>query len=291
SLHRVQLLDGFAWAQRLHNGFQKLTLEDVQAILQNAATHDPFAPALAPILMAHAPQAQHDAIADWRAHGYPWRDADGDGVYDDAGYGVYLHVRQDLQDRVFRDELGGFTRAYDPDPETAGDPHAGDQGTNDNKDALLLQALDGQASHDWCDDIGTPQHESCADVIADAFASAGTIGPMPLWHSRFSPIGAGPAYEMPMTNRATYYHFHVGTDTSRSISTLPPGESGELTVPDLVDVIVNGGPGPEHMRDQLPLYNGFQGKPVPVTEEQAHAVSGEPTTLLVPVPPPVPAAP
>jgi hypothetical protein len=290
SLHRAQLLDSFVHMQYARNGMQKFTLADVQAIVRNAATHDPFAPALEPILAQHAPDnASRDALAAWRERTYPWEDDDGDGRYDDAGYGLYLRVRQDLQDRVFGDEQGPFERVWDPDPETAGDPHAGDQGTNDNKDAALLDALDGHARYAWCDDVRTSEVEGCADAIAAAFAAHASLAALPLWHSRFTPIGAGPAYEMPMTNRATYVHFHVGPDTAQSVSTLPPGESGELNLTDFLDLELHGGPGPQHMHDQLPLYESFQGKPVPVTEDQARALSGEPQDLLVPIPPePVP---
>jgi hypothetical protein len=86
-----------------------------------------------------------------------------------------------------------------------------------------------------------------------------------------------------MTNRATYYHFHVGSDPALSVSAIPPGQSGHLSLLDLADIVLNGGQGPPHMRDQLPLYEHFGFKPVPLTEAQAHALAGDPSTLLVPI--------
>jgi penicillin amidase len=280
-VHRVQLLDAMVKDRLTQRGFTTLTLADVQGIAHDAATRDPFARAIVPLLIPHAPSAAQQALKAWQAADYAWRDADADGLYDDAGYALYVKVRQDLQSRVFADEQGAFLRIWDPNPETAGDPHAGDQGTNDNKDAALLDALGDRTGFDWCDNVATAAKETCSDVIADSFAEVGSVPAMPVWHSRFSPIGAGPAYEMNMTNRATYFHFHVGSDPTQSVSAIAPGESGHLSLLDFVDLEVNGGQGPPHMHDQLPLYEGFQFKPVPVSEEQARALASSTTILVV----------
>lgn len=282
SLHRVQLLDAAVRKAIVASPDFKLDLPELQGALRHAATHDPFAPAIIPFLLPSAPAAAAADLRPWLAEGAPWADADGDGVYDHAGMAWYDAVRPVLQQRVFADELGSFTRSWNPDPATHGDPHAADHGTADTRDALLLDALRGLGGHDWCDDVATAGHETCADTIAAAFADAGTPGPLAVYRTHFTPIGAGPAYTMPMTNRATYYHFHVGTDTARSVSALPAGETGHLSLLDLADVVLNGGQGPEHMSDQLPLYNGFTFKPVPVTRAQAEAVAAETQTLLVP---------
>ncbi|HEV8359232.1 MAG TPA: penicillin acylase family protein [Candidatus Thermoplasmatota archaeon] len=281
SLHRVQLLDQAVRRAIDASRDHLLDLPELRGALRDAATHDPFAGALIPYLLEGAPQgAQHD-LAAWAAEGAPWADADADGTYDDAGMAWYDAMRPQLQERVLGDELGPLMRSWNPNPMTSGDPHAADHGTADTRDALMLDALSGHASHDWCDDVATPAHETCNDVVALAFADAGAPEPLAVYRSPFTPIGAGPAYTMPMTNRATYFHFHVGTDITRSGSALPPGESGHLSVLDLADVVLNGGQGPEHMRDQLPLYNAFELKPVPVTRAQAESLAAETQVLLV----------
>lgn len=290
SVHRVQRLDQEVREALAASPDGKLDLDGVKGVLRSAATHDSLAFGLEPELRAHAPPAAQADLGAWAAQDYPWRDADGDGFYDDLGHAWYDPVRADLQRRVLGDELGPFLRVWNPDPRTAGDPHAGDHGTHDNKDALLLDALRGATGRDWCDDVTTPEHETCAQHIEAAFAAAGSPGPLAVHTSRFSPIGAGPAYTMTMTNRATYYHFHdpVGDTAlpqSRSGSAIPPGQSGHLTAAQLALVACCGDQGSQHMRDQLPLYVNFEFKPVPITMGQADAASGgEPQTLLVPPP-------
>jgi hypothetical protein len=278
----VERLDKEAHKAILASPDGKLDLAQVEEILHQAAIRDPLAPALVPLLLPHAPTAARAALAAWAQADYPWRDDDHNGIYDDLGHAYYDAVHIDLQKRVLGDELGSFTRVWNPDPSTSDDPHAADHGRHDNKDAILDDALAGTTKHLWCDDANTPQLETCADMIGRAFAAIGDPSPQAVHKTTFTAIGAGPAYQMNMTNRATYYHFHVGVDTSTSVSAIAPGESGLLTIPDLIDVVANGGQGPPHMHDQLPLYNEFRFKVVPFTEAQAAAVSGAPQTLLVP---------
>jgi penicillin amidase len=287
SVHRVQGLDRAAQLAIQGSPDGKLDLAQVKDILRYAATHDPLAAPMVAQWLPFAPPAAQAALQAWQDHGFAWADGDHDGVYDDLGHAYYDAVRIDLQARVLGDEEGPFLRAWNPDPRTAGDPHAADHGAHDNKDTVLLDALSGAAQHAWCDDITTDAAETCAQQVQASFARVGDPAPTAVHRSRFTAIGAGPAYEMDMTDRATYYHFHVGTDTSQSASAIPPGQSGYLSVPDLLDIVLNHGQGPVHMRDQLPLYVGFQFKPVPVTEAQAAALSGAPTTLVVPIVPAV----
>lgn len=282
SVHRVERLAAEAQAEILASPDGKLDLAQVKDILKAAATRDSLAAKMVAALLPHAPPAAAADLATWAADGLPWADADRDGLYDHLGHAWYDRVRGDLQGRVLGDELGPFLRVWNPDPQTGSDPHAGDHGTHDNKDALLLDALTGAAAHDWCDTLGTDAVETCAKHVAAAFAAAATPGPRDVHLSRFTPIGAGPAYTMPMTNRATYYHFHVGVDTGQSVSAIPPGQSGHLTPLDLFDIVVNRGQGPAHMRDQLPLYNDFRFKVVPTTRAEAQAVAASEATLLVP---------
>jgi penicillin G amidase len=281
SVHRVQLLDAAVRDAIAASRDGKLDLLELQGALRAAATHDPFAPALMPYLLAGAPPEAAGPLASWDAAGAPWADADGDGVYDFAGMAWYDAVRPRLQERVLGDELGSFMRTWNPDPMTSGDPHAADHGTADTRDALMLDALSGRAAHDWCDDVRTLGHESCSEIVAAAFEDAGTPGPLDVYRTPFTPVGAGPAYTMPMTNRATYYHFHVGTDTVRSVSALPAGETGHLTALEFADIVLNGGQGPAHMHDQLDLFNRFALKPVPVTRAQADAIAVESNSLVV----------
>lgn len=288
SVHRVERLDEEVREAIIASPDGKLDLDQVKAILKQAATHDSLAAKMVAVLNPFAPQGARQALEAWADDDFAWQDADGDGLYDHLGHAWYDAVRSRLQHTVLGDELGPYLRVWNPDPQTSSDPHAGDHGTHDNKDALLLDALNDRSGNDWCDDVATPGvHETCSQLIKAAFAAAaaGNVTALPVHQSAHTPIGAGPAYKMPMTNRATYYHFHVGTDTTQSVSAMPPGQSGHLTLPELIDVVFLGGQGPEHMRDQLPLYVNFEFKPVPVTEAQAQALAETTQTLVIPAAP------
>lgn len=288
SVHRVERLHEETVEAIIASPDGRLDLAQVKAILKEAATHDSLAAKMVAVLAPFAPMDAKQALDAWADSDFAWQDADADGVYDHLGHAWYDKVRGSLQARVLGDELGPFLRAWDPNPQTAGDPHAGDHGTHNNKDALLLDALQGRSGNDWCNDVSTPAvHETCSQLIEEAFeaAAAEGVAPLAIHESIHTPIGAGPAYAMPMTNRATYSHFHVGTDAAQSVSAIPPGQSGHLTVPELISITFLGGEAPEHMRDQLPLYLGFQFKPVPVTEAQAQAVAETTQHLVIPLAP------
>lgn len=303
SVHRVERLD-----KELHdlidaradaNGNGRLALEDVKTILKNAATQDSLAGQIVPRILASTPAGAAPgataALSEWAADDYPWRsngavsNPEGE-LYDDRGHAVYDALLPALLARVVGDEEGAFTRAVHFNPQESGDPHAGDHGQHNNMFSVLVDALGGATAHDWCDDVTTTVGESCNDAVAAAFDDAGLSGyatasevpQIPQHFSKFTSLGAAPAYEIPMTNRATYYHFHVGSATGHSGSAIAPGQSGHLSATDLL-FLLGGQPAPVHMRDQLPLYVNFEFKPVPVTEAEADAAStAPPIQLLVP---------
>jgi penicillin G amidase len=291
STHRVDRLVQETVEAVLASPDGKLGIGEVRSILKEAATHDSLARPLVLAMLPHAPQGAADALRAWLGDDLPWADADRDGVYDHLGHAWYDRVRQDLQGLVLGDELGPHLRAWNPNPLTSSDPHAADHGRHDNKDALLFDALRGATDHAWCDDVRTLVVESCAQHVQAAFAAAVSVDALDVHLSPFTAIGAGPAYRIPMTNRATYYHFHVGPDTAHSGSAMPPGQSGHLAAPELAAIVLLSSPGPLHMSDQLALYNHFQLKVVPTTPAEIGAVAQAQRTLLVPSPPGVPVAP
>jgi hypothetical protein len=142
---------------------------------------------------------------------------------------------------------------------------------------------------DWCDDVGTEETvETCADQVEEAVAAAdlavSSVDEIELTEQHQSPIttlGVGPSYVMPMTNRATYYHFHVGSDASEHHATLPPGAGGNINLAEF-GVLTATGDTPEHVDDQIPDYVDFEPKEVPFDRAKAEADAESTATLLVP---------
>ncbi len=271
----------------------KLNLDQVKSILEQAATHDSLAEEVVAAIQAHdtgtAPAAAA-ALADWQADDFPWDDMTtnetGAIFYADPGFTVYELVAEQLLSEVFEDELGDHLRSITWDPEDASDPHAGDHGQHRTPFAILVAALEGDMEHDWCDDVTTTAVETCAEQVADAYAATGLDGASeieltPERRSPFTSLGLGPAYTMPMTNRATFYHFHVGSDTNQSYATLPAGISGHMNAAQAL-VVLTTGQTPEHMDDQLPLYVDFEFKKLPWSQASAEQGADSSLPLVVP---------
>lgn len=296
STHRVQLLDHFV-RERLAQG--PVDWQGVADILEQAATHDPFARQSAP-LMAQAARDSGDAsllqlaeaLEAWAAADYPWRDADQDGAYDDAGHAVWDAVRLALQQRVFADELGATTPVLTLDPTQSSDPHAGDHGRHDNKESTLVDALRGRTGHAWCDDVATAGEETCEEQLIESLRAARKElgdGPeawrMPIHHSRFTPIGGTNADEMEMVNRGSWNQVvAIGQGLEQAQGVLPPSNSGLITGPELALVQAGADGEPPRLTAELGLYTAFAYKPLPVTPDEVDSVAATTETLVIPGP-------
>ncbi|MEA3136999.1 MAG: penicillin amidase [Thermoplasmata archaeon] len=294
SVHRVQLLDHFV-TQRLAQD-TPLAWRDVADILQAAATHDPFARHSAPLLVKAARDSGDaslaplaDALEAWGAADYPWRDDDADGKYDDPGHAVWDEARLALQRRVFVDELGDTTPTIVLDPTMSSDPHAGDHGRHDNKESTLIDALNGRTSHKWCDDVGTPGEETCAQQMVGALKDAlGEIGSdpaawrIPIHESKFTAIGGANPDRIPMVNRGSWNQVvALGQGLDQAQGVLPPGNSGLYTPLELVMVQAGADVEPASLTAELALYTGFQYKPLPITAAEVDSVAVSTMTLDV----------
>ncbi|MHB1261654.1 MAG: penicillin acylase family protein [Thermoplasmatota archaeon] len=294
SVHRVQVLDHFV-AQRLAED-RPVAWQDVADLLEDAATHDPFARQSAPLLAKAARDSGDaalrplaDALEDWGEADYAWRDADSDGKYDDGGHAVWDAVRLSLQQRVFADELGSTTPEIILDPTQSSDPHAGDHGRHDNKESTLIDALNGRTSHEWCDDVGTPKRETCKDqmvsALRDALAEVGSDPAawlIPIHESQFTAIGGSNPDRIPMVNRGSWNQVvAVGQGLDQSQGVLPPGNSGLYTPLELLMVQAGGEVEPASLTAELSLYTGFNYKPLPVTASEVDSVAVRTETLTV----------
>ncbi len=289
SMHRVDKLDTIT-QQALDDNEGKLDLDDVKTILEDAATHSQLAHGIVPLLLDNAPDWVQDggtqALEEWRNLDYTW-EIDEDGYYH-PGMTVFERVTEELLHLVFDDELGEHVRDVTWSPLESSDPHAGDHGQHANKFAVLRDALMGTTDQDWCNNVNTDQEETCKLLIGQAFSNTGLnvthteeIPLTPEHESPFTSLGLGPAYTIPMTNRATYYHFHVGSDVSQSFATLPPGASGHVNAVDAFFLLALGME-PAHMGDQLALYVDFELKEVPWTQDEAMEDATEVRHLIVP---------
>lgn len=277
-----------------------LTLDDVKAIVKDGSTEDSLAGQIVPLLLSPAfagatPDAAADALAAWAMDDYAWQAGgavsnDSAETYDHRGHTVYDRLLPALMDAIYGDELGDHARDINFTSSFASDPHAGDHGQHRTEFAILVTALGGTPMRNWCDDVTTNATvESCADRLAAAYAAAGldgfeTVDEIPFTEQHRSPftsLGTGPAFTMPMTNRATYYHFHVGSDVTESFSALPAGNSGHLSLVDLAVLTATGTP-PEHMDDQLQMYVDFEFKHLPWTLAEAEGQAESVETLVVP---------
>lgn len=321
SIHRAERLDKEVQEAIDPDGDHEvenlLNLSEVQGILEDAATEDSLAHQIVPLLTQgsapHTPDGAEAALEAW-AEGssdsdYPWRagtpgtppdqatvsNASDEGytgaselVYVDPGHTVYDRVLPAILEEIFGDELGPHVRDVNIDPRNSSDPHAGDHGQHNNPFSIVVDALNGNTDRSWCDNVTTQAQESCLQQVRQAFQKTGFEGvamdDIELTRQHLSPftsLGVGPAYEIPMTNRATFYHFHVGTDTTSSLATLPAGVSGHMNAADFLQFTATGEE-PEHMRDQLDLYVDFEFKDLAWTQSEAEEDADTVQSLLVP---------
>lgn len=301
SVHRAQVLDRFV-RERLNATDEKLAAVDMAGILRLAATHDSLAAHTAPHFIAAAREAGDaalsplgDALQEWADAGYPWRDDDQNGKYDDPGHAIWDQARLALQDRVFRDELGALMPKLVFEPKNASDPHAGDHGQHNNKEVTLVDALNGRTVHAWCDNVTTPKEESCREMLVEALREAQanlsarfktedvSQWLLPQHRSRFTPIGGSNADEIAMMNRGSWNQIvAIGQGVDQSLSVLPPGNSGLLTAAELAQVVSTAGPEPKRLTAELGLYTAFKYKPLPWLMDDVRKVATRTEELVVP---------
>lgn len=298
--HRVQTLDT-AVRERLDATNNQLSWEEVRLINELAASRDSYAAHFVPYFIQAArgdatlaPMA--DVLQDWLDAGLPWRDADGDGFYDDPAHAIYDIAIANLLTAVLQDELGDKTPTLHLDPIGAGDPHAGDHGKHDNDYSVLANALAGDTKHDWCDDVTTPKRETCAihlrsalDVAREFYSLDADPNPAtwrtPRHDSQFTPIGGTNADKIPMVNRGSWVQVvAVGQGLEQAKSSLPPSNSGLITTTELALVLGAAFPEPARLTSELQMYVDFEYKPFPLTASEVDSV-GVSTETLVIVPP------
>lgn len=298
-VHRVDTLDHFVQQELADDG--ELDWADTADVLENAATHDPYARHIVPRVLDAWNQdpdpARQDvvsALEDWAADDYVWADGDDDGLYDHEGHAVFDELAKQLAHRILGDELGPRAPSYTFEP--APRSHTGDHGPHSSSLVLLEEALRGGTAHDWCDDVGTADDETCNDVVTAAVADAeaelsavfGTDD-VDAWHreehtSKFLSLGAQSPEEIPMVNRGSWNQVvSIGQGLDESQGVLPPGNSGLVTAADLAQ-----GRERPTMGSQLPLYENFEYKPLPVTEGEVDQVTTTERNLVIPGVPPAP---
>ncbi len=297
-VHRVQAEDRAIQEILAVKG--RMSHSDVEAANWRAATTDslvaPFTPFIIQAADAAGEPAMAQAMRDWRDAGYPWRDADGDGKYDDAGHAVWDRFYAKILD-MQADELGSYNHELNFDPRTAGDPHAGDHGEHNNPLSTMLKALRGTAGHDWCASAAVPATDStgiraCDGALAVAatavaadlratFGDSPATWNEPLHYSGFTSMGASTPDERPMVNRGSWVQVvAMGQGLEGATSAMPPGNIGRINSQEVARWIADGTE-PARLTLELDLYWSGQNKPFPLTPAEVDSVAVSTVTLTV----------
>jgi penicillin amidase len=266
---------------------RKLTPADVNDLMRHAATADIFAAQIVPFLedavTGQGPPGS-TAVANVRA----WVDAGAPlvatpgagGTIPYPGAAIYRAFRAAVQEATFGDELGMRARAMNYPARNMGD-NEDDHGSLFSPDALFLRALFASGpvagapvpavllgvSRNYFDDVVAQASHTRAAVLAAAlqtavadstvrFATADqTQWVLPELVDEYRDLGAiGLAFGPTRTARENRGAFNLLVDLSTPVAgqiVLPPGEQGTFTAADI-------GHEPEHLRDQLGLYEAFQ---------------------------------
>ncbi|QLD87905.1 penicillin acylase family protein [Natronomonas salina] len=305
TVHRVDVMARLV-EEALDRTGGELTRQDVADIVEDCGVEHPYAPRSVPA-MVDAVQPGHvdgqlkamgEELQKWADIDYSFRPGS-DGTYDNGGMAIWEETRKELQELVFRDELGEQTPTlnYDPtaiDGQGGGDPHAADHGATVNEDVTLVDAIDDDTEHDWFDVLdgdNRASHKKQRDaVIRKAMQRAAATleerydsdDPSDwLLENRqieFSPLGASNPDRLPMSNRSSYQQSVViGEGLEHSGSVLPPSNSGHQNAAELV--ATQAGEEPDRLTDQLDVYANFDYKPHPVTREQVEERAVESETI------------
>lgn len=285
--NRVQLIADAVDDQLAIDG--SLDLDDLHAINRYISTRSPYPDPLVDALLAATAsdpdanvQAARAALSAWAATDYSWeaegatcviaREPDACFGTQSAGFTIYEAWRTRLQQNVFDDELGVWTRDMGFVPETSSDPHAADHGREDNKENALYHALTGASAHAWCDDVATNATETCGGVFAatlhETLATLNGTWSMPAHTIKFVGLSGGPSWRIPMVNRPSFNHYYDfgGVGDMSAGSNLPPGTDQSWMPQDFIRFQADGTIPPlQHKVDQLELYVDFLYKPAQMT--------------------------
>ncbi len=294
-VQRVQQIEYWMQERLAAKGGTGFSLEDVQYVNWMAATHDSHALPFMPFLITAAgadPELAdvEQALTDWFIAEVPWRDDDNDGRYDDPAHAIWDVMIQDMFTRITGDELGPLAKQVQLDP-GVGENNA-DHGTLNNHMGPILKALRGTTSHDWCDDVTTPETETCLEQLTMGLRAAKEelterFGPNvedwlePVHTDKFLAFGAFTADERPMINRGSWVQVVSMAEPERSVSVLPPGNSGLITTAELALVTAGAGNDPARLTAELDLYWTNQYKPFPLTADEVDAVALDEEVLVV----------
>jgi penicillin amidase len=312
STHRVEVLDRFT-RRKLDETGDAITYEDAQWIIEEAAKHDSAAHYSVPYFIEAGRDSDDqllrrmaDELETWLDDDCSWKSED--GRYVTGGMAIFEAVRKELQERVFRDELGDSVEslAYNPSGGGGGinggpDPHAADHG-NASQDQTFVDALRGATNHDWFASVDSDtkpgegnRRKRRDETIRAAMQSAGdslvaeydsrypSEWRLEEYVSTFTALGATPTETIPMSNRASYMQaIEIGGGLARSGDVLPPGNSGQVNLAELVAALA--GSGPDRLTDQLALYREYGYKPHPITREDIEQVATEQRTVQTTTP-------
>jgi penicillin amidase len=289
TVHRVDVMDRLIREAIARTGGE-LTRQDVEDIVEDCSVEHPYAPRSVPAMLeAVAPgfvddqlTAMGEELETWAATDYSFRPGS-NGTYDNGGMAIWEETRKELQELVFRDELGEQTPTLNYDPTNAdgmggGDPHAADHGATVNEDVTLVAAIDGDTEYRWFgspgdDADGSTQSEvirkamqRAADTLEERYGSPDPAD----WllenrQSEFSPLGAANADRVPMTNRSSFPQSYVVGEGLENGASLPPSNSGHQNVVELLGTLA--GNEPDRLTNQLDLYENFEYKPLPLARE------------------------
>ena len=260
--------------------------------MRRAATSDIFAARIVPFLEDAVRPLRDAALSAAVVQVRAWVDAGAPlvsrgGVVPDPGAAIYTEFRTAAQRATFADELGTAFRPMFYPQLNDGDQED-DHGSFGTPDALFLRvllaagAVRGAAvprrlravSRNYFDDVATGAHAERADVLVAALRQAvatltarfGSADPaawqMPALRAQYMDLGAaslifGPSV-IERENRGTFNLVVELGQPVRGQIVVPPGESGTITA---------GGGEPPHLRDQLRLYEAFEYRRQPFTEQ------------------------
>jgi len=245
----------------------EVSFEDMIEVCRNVAYHDAYGTYLKGFLVnategdPSVPEEVVEYLREWDNY---LNDENLDGYYDDPGLTIFSAWYDAIFDPIFADDLGDMSGYVSPH--------------------LLLHVFDGEESklplsYDYLN--GVPRDEiivsTLKGVIVDLEESYGTSNASlwltPVQRVWFTQLGALPTTSMPFMNRGTYnqiaelprWSWGDWRSPPHAVNVLPPGQSG------FVNYLLEPSP---HSYDQLPLYEGWQFKPMLFGVEEIWKLSG-----------------
>jgi penicillin G amidase len=267
-----------------HAAGTKVSLDDVQALMQHAATSDIFAARIVPFVEDAVRMVPEPALVEAAGRMRTWVDAGAPLVGAlDPGATIYTAFRTVAQDALLGDDLGsGLRPMFFPDLND-GDQED-DHGSLFSPDALFLRVLFSKGDVPGATappglppvsrDYLAPQFR--ADALAGALRTALSqlttrfaTADQSQWHAaaleeRYMEQGLiGGIFGASTIARENRGSFNLLADfgARRHEIIVPPGESGTFTAADVTHE-------PPHLRDQLPLYAAFQYRRQPFTVDE-----------------------